>query len=138
MKGYPEYEDFQDFNGKQIRFKFVYHDTGNVFTLRAYEESRAEVSREFCVYDQINPANNLYKIRQIIIRELNTRYFSDTEHDEFGDMNFDKFKGNITSDKKNEVCIVVDGKKMSMTDLEDLLDTHQGFEIEIKISDGST
>jgi len=138
MKGYPEYEDFQDFNGKQIRFKFVYHDAGNVFTLRAYEESRAEVSREFCVYDQINPANNLYKIRQIIKRELNTRYFSDTEHDEFGDMNFDKFKGNITSDKKNEVCIVVDGKKMSMTDLEDLLDTHQGFEIEIKISDGST
>ena len=53
-------------------------------------------------------------------------------------MNLDYFKGNITADKKNEVCIVVDGKKMSMTDLEDLLDTHQGFEIEIKISDGST
>ena len=52
-------------------------------------------------------------------------------------MNFDYFKGNITSDEGNEICIVVDGKKMSMIDLENILSTHQGFEIEIKISDGS-
>ena len=59
-------------------------------------------------------------------------------HHAFDEMNFDYFKGNITSNKENEVFIVVDGKKMSMTDLKDLLDTHQGFEIEIKISNGST
>lgn len=58
-------------------------------------------------------------------------------YDEFNEMNFDYFKGNITSDKENEVCIVVDGKKMSMTDLENLISTHEGFEIEIKITDGS-
>jgi hypothetical protein len=47
-------------------------------------------------------------------------------------------KGNITTDEENEVCIVVDGKKMSMIDLERVIAPHQGFEIEIKISDGST
>ena len=138
MERYPEYEEFQDYNGKQVRFRYVYHDAGNVFTLRAVEENKAEVSREFCVYDQLNAANNLYKIRKIIMRELNTRYFSDTEYDTFRQMNFDYFKGNIASDKEGEACIVVDGKKMSMTDLENLISTHAGFEIEIKISDGST
>ena len=138
MDGFPEFGDFQDYNGKQVRFRYVYHDAGNIFTLRAYEDNKGEVSREFCVYDHINPANNLYKIRQIIKKELNTRYFSDSEHDEFSDMNFDYFKGNITNDNENELCIVVDGKKMSMTDLENLIDSHQGFEIEIRIIDGST
>ncbi len=71
------------------------------------------------------------------MRELNTRYFSDTEYDTFRRMNFDYFKGNIASDKEGGACIVVDGKKMSMTDLENLISTHTGFEIEIKISDGS-
>ncbi len=138
MDGFPEYGDFQDYNGNRVRFRYIYHDAGNVFTLRAVEENRVEVSREFCVYDHINPANNLYKIRQIINRELNTRYFSDTENDAFCEMNFDYFKGNITNDKENEACIVVDGKKMSMIDLETLLSIHQGFQIEIRISDGST
>ncbi len=110
MDGLPGYGDYQDYNGKQVRFRYTYHDAGNVFTLRAIEDNKGEVSREFCVYDHINPANNLYKIRQIITRELNTRYFSFSEHDEFSEMNFDYFKGNITTDERDEVCIVVDGK----------------------------
>jgi hypothetical protein len=53
-------------------------------------------------------------------------------------MNFDNFKGNITTDERDELCIVVDGKNMSMEVLERVIRPHQGFEIEIKISDGST
>jgi hypothetical protein len=138
MEGLPDQEDFQDFNGKQVKFRYVFHDGGNVYSCRAYEESKAEVSRVFCVYDQLNPANCLYKIREIIMRELNTRYFSETEYDAFHQMNFDYFKGNIASDKEGELCIVVDGKKMNMNDLENLLSTHEGFELKITISDGST
>jgi hypothetical protein len=62
----------------------------------------------------------------------------DTEYDAFHYMNFDYFKGNIASDGAGELCIVVDGKKMSMNDLENLLSTHERFEIKIIISDGST
>ncbi len=91
MKGLPEFEDFQDYSVKQVRFRYVFHDGGNVYSCRAYEESIAEVSRIFCAYDQFNPANCLYKIREIIIRELNTRYFSDTEYEAFRRMNFDYF-----------------------------------------------
>jgi hypothetical protein len=53
-------------------------------------------------------------------------------------MNFDHFKGNIMTDNQDELCIVVDGKKMTMEDLERVIRPHQGFEIEIKITDGST
>ena len=138
MNGLPEFDEFQDYSGKQVRFRYVFHDAGNVYTCRAYEETEAEVSREFCVYDQLNPANNLYKIRKIIRRELNTRYFSDVEYEAFGEMNFDYFKGNISHDAGGETCLVVDGKKMSLNDLENLLSIHEGFEIRISISDGST
>ena len=138
MEGSPEYEDFQDHTGKQVRFKYVYLDSGNIFSLRALEDVDKEVYREFCSYDYNSQSNNLFKIRQIIKRELNTRYFSERNYDEFREMNFDYFKGNITTDKEYELCIVVDGKKMSMSDLERVIRPHQGFEIEIKISDGST
>ena len=53
-------------------------------------------------------------------------------------MNFDNFKGNITINEEDELNIVVDGKKMSMIDLERVIRPHQGYEIEIKITDGST
>lgn len=138
LERYPEYEDFQDHTGKQVRFKYVYLDSGNIFSLRALEDLNKEVYREFCSYDYNSQSNNLYKIRQIIKRELNTRYFTETDHDEFREMNFDYFKGNITTDEEDELCIVVDGKKMNMTDLEKVIRPHQGFEIEIKITDGST
>lgn len=138
MEGYPEHEDFQNHNGKQIRFKYVYLDSGNIFSLRALEDADKEVYREFCSYDYNSQSNNLFKIRQIIKRELNTRYFSESNYDEFGEMNFDYFKGNITTDERDELCIVVDGKKMSMDALHRVIRPHQGFEIEIKITDGST
>jgi len=102
MDGYPEFEDYQDHKGKQVRFKYVYLDSGNIFSLRALEDANKEVCREFCSYDYNSQSNNLYKIRQIIKRELNTRYFTEAEHDKFGEMNFDYFKGNITTDEEDE------------------------------------
>ena len=83
MEGYPEYEDFQDHKGKQVRFKYVYLDSGNIFSLRALEDVNKEVYREFCSYDYNSQSNNLYKIRQIIKRELNIRYLTEGEHDKF-------------------------------------------------------
>src|SRR4030042_3087452 len=135
MNRSPEYEDYQDYKGKMIRFKYVYLNAGNIFSLRAIEDNNKEVSREFSAYDYISQANNLYKIRQIIKRELNIRYFSDDGGEEFKDMNFGYFKGNITTDAKNEICLVVDGRKMSMVVLERVIAPHQSFEIEKKISE---
>ena len=51
MDGLPGYGDYQDYKGKKVRFRNVHHDAENVFTLRAYEENKGDVSREFCVYD---------------------------------------------------------------------------------------
>jgi len=47
MEGYPEYEDFQDHTGKQVAFKYVYLDSGNILSLRALEDTDKEVYREF-------------------------------------------------------------------------------------------
>jgi len=84
----PEFEEFQDYNGKKTKFKYVYLDSGNIFSLRALEAEEKEIYREFCSYNQNSQSNNLYKIRQIIRRELNTRYFSERDYDDFGENEF--------------------------------------------------
>ncbi len=43
MEGYPEYEDYQNFSGKQIRFKYVYIDAGNILSLNALEETDDDI-----------------------------------------------------------------------------------------------
>jgi len=90
----------------------------------------------FPAYDRVSPVNALYRIRQRITQELNTRYFSEEKGRPFDRLNFDYFRGNITVDREaHEACFVVDGKKMSMYDLEQLLSSHEGFRIEIRITE---
>ena len=135
MKDFPEFQDFQDFRGNQVRFKYIPFDAGHIFSLNAIELNNEEVQQTFCSYDKHSLLNCLIKIRETIKSELNTRYFEETQDDKFDSMNFDYFRGNIASDANNEVCIVVDGKKMDMTDLDRILDVHNGWRLEIRISE---
>lgn len=72
----------------------------------------------------------------IAIDELNKRHFTENQGDPFAEMNFDYFCGNIEYDSGNhQVCLVVDGNKMSVSDLEKILSTHEGFQSEIRITE---
>ena len=135
MKDFPEYEDFQDFRGNPVRFKYLPFDAGHIFSLNAIELNNKEVQQMFSSYDEHSLLNCLIKIRETIKSELNTRYFEETQDDKFYSMNFDYFRGNIASDADDEVRLVVDGKKMNMTDLERILDAHNGWRVEIRISE---
>lgn len=92
--------------------------------------------REFCAYDSKSPVNALLKIRRKIGEELNKRYFSEEPGRIFGQMNFDYFRGYITYDSSSgEASLVVDGEKMTMFDLEQIFAAHEGFQIEIRITE---
>ena len=66
-------------------------------------------------------------MRDKIPQELNKRYFAEEKGIRFADLNFDYFRGNITTDAvTREACLVVDGKKMSMRDLERILAPMKG------------
>lgn len=136
MSDFPEFDTFQDYRGKEVRFRYELFDAGNVFSVRGREDAKGDYVREFAAYDSKSPVNALLKMRNKIREELNKRYFAEERGELFSEMNFDYFRGNITYDSENsEACLVVDGKKMSMHDLEQVLSSHEGFQIEIRITE---
>ena len=136
MSDFPEFDTFQDYRSREVKFRYDLFDAGHLYSLRAREESKKDYPREFTAYDSKSPINALIKMRNKISEELNKRYFTEKKGRPFAEMNFEYFRGNITSDSKgSETCLVVDGKKMSMDDLTMILSTHEGFQIEIKITE---
>ena len=47
MKDFPEFEDFQDFRGNMVRFKYIPFDAGHLFSLNAFELTNKEVQQMF-------------------------------------------------------------------------------------------
>ena len=103
MKDFPEFEDFQDFRGNIVRFKYIPFDAGQLFSLKAFELNNKETNQVFNAYDKISFLNCLIKIRETIKSELNTRYFKETPDDKFSSMNFEYFRGNIDCTSDDEV-----------------------------------
>ena len=136
MSDFPEFDVFQDYRGKEVRFIYNLIDAGHLFSLRAREDTKNNYARQFTAYDSKSPVNALLKMRNKIREELNKRYFTEERGNPFKEMNFEYFRGNITYDSENsEACLVIDGKKMSMRDLERIIATHEGFQIEIRITE---
>lgn len=133
---FPHFDSFQDYRGKTIKFRYDLIDAGNIYSLHAREVTKNKYPRTFCAYDSMSPWNALYKMRASIPRELNTRYFTEEAGRAFEEMNFDHFRGSITTDSEtHEACLVVDGKKMSLADLERVLSTYEGRHIEVRITE---
>ncbi len=133
---FPQFDSFQDYRGKKIKFRYDLIDAGDIYSLRAWEVTKSKYPRVFCVYDYVTPWNALLKMRRRIPQELNTRYFTEEAGRAFASMNFDHFRGSITIDSEtHEACLVVDGKKMDLADLERILSMHEGGQIEVRITE---
>jgi hypothetical protein len=75
-------------------------------------------------------------MRRRIPQALNIRYFAEEDGDPFGNLNFDHFRGSITHDDDTKgACLVVDGKKMSMSELDKVLTCYEGWQIEVRITE---
>lgn len=137
MDDFPEFDVFQDYRGREVRFRYDVNDAGHIFALRATEVmAGSEYARTFTVYDNTSSWNALYRMRKRIPQALNTRYFSEEKGRTFGDLNFDRFCGSITRDSETGgACLVVDGKKMSMAELDKVLACYEGWQVEIRITE---
>lgn len=135
MNDFPEFEIFQDYSGADIKFQYVFFDVGRCYSVKAHEVKVKEPGRVFSAYDNNDPVNVLLKIRKIIKEELNTRYFTESAEDKFDSMNFDYFQGNIADGTNSEICMVVDGKEMTIKDFQHFLEPYNGYRIEIKITE---
>ena len=63
MDDFPEFDSFQDYRGKEIKFRYDLIDAGNVYSLRAREVTKSGYPRTFCAYDHVSPWNALLKMR---------------------------------------------------------------------------
>jgi hypothetical protein len=135
MNDFPKTDTFQDCSGKKITFEYDIFEMPGLYTLNAREVTKKDYGRFFRVYAP-NLSDALMNIRVKIRQEINTRYFSD-KTEPFDQMNFDYFRGNISSEEgTNEPCLIVDGKKMTFDDFKMLISAHPEFQIEVKFIDG--
>ena len=130
-KSFPRQEEYIDCSGQKRVFEL---DLGQVlspgFLLSAREITESEYGYEFSVFAEADPFAGFGRLRRKIRRELSRRYLMRT--DEGGlSMSHDELAG-IISDQG----LVVDGQLLRWAKLRELILTHEGFHIHLKISGG--
>lgn len=125
---FPRRESFVDCCGNTRDFIIDFSRSDDERFLRAVEVTDAEGHYEFGAMSESSPFLALGRLRAIIRRELSTRYL-DTSDGRLGLLH-DTLKGRV------EVGgLAVDGQFVSFTDLLELLQIYEGFQISLRISD---
>ncbi|MCE5227010.1 MAG: hypothetical protein LLG05_14290 [Porphyromonadaceae bacterium] len=122
--GFPQKEDFLDFEGKKREFVYLIHKNDLGFMVRAKETK--DIGYEFHAFSEINPLNALGELRQKIKKRLSTRYLQKEE----GRYNLyhDEAKGQI-----GYGGVIIDGVFIPFEQLNEMIQTYEGFYIEFKI-----
>jgi len=130
---FPILEVVEDFAGKQRRFVINCHEGELGYTVRASEEGKDRMGYEFAAYSETSPYSALGRVRDKMSRGLATRHI--TTSDGLLRMLHDTVKGRITSAGEGRVALVVDGLPLSIEEIEALLQSHEGWEFELRIVD---
>lgn len=130
---FPIREEVEDFSGKTRTFVINCHELTLGYTVRATEEPPENIGYEFAAYSETSPYDALGRLRRRMYRGLATRYITGSPGSYH--MTHDKLTGRITADQEAGVLVVIDGVPLNMDDLARILETHEGFGIEIQIVD---
>jgi hypothetical protein len=130
---FPILEAVEDFAGKQRKFVINCHEGGLGYTVRASEEGKNRMGYEFAASSETSPYSALGRVRDKIACGLATRHIT-TSNRELR-MLHDTLRARITSAGEGRVALVVDGIPLSIEDLETVLQSHEGWEFELRIVD---
>jgi hypothetical protein len=128
--GFPIRETFEDFAGRKRNFVIDCHEGPLGYTVRAIEEKPKGEGYEFAAYSETTPDAALGRLREKARRSMAVRHLSSDRN-----LLHDTLTGRITSDRKRGLFLVVDGIAVDMEDLTRLLETHEGYEFELRIKD---
>ena len=103
---FPILEVVEDFAGKQRRFVINCHEGELGYTVRASEEGKDRMGYEFAAYSETSPYSALGRVRDKMSRGLATRHITTS-----------------------------DGLPLSIEEIEALLQSHEGWEFELRIVD---
>jgi hypothetical protein len=129
---FPLRDKVEDFRGKFRIFVISCDEVGLGFTLRAKEQG-AENGYEFAAYSETSPYDALGRLRQKMHRALAMRHISGRPGEYR--MLHDSVAGRITSDPKGGTLLVVDGLPLTLEDLGKILESHEGWSFELRITD---
>jgi len=130
---FPIHQEFEDFSGRRRWFVITCYEGGLGFTVRASEQSPTEPGYEFAAHSETSPYSALGRVREKARRSLATRHIS--REDGCLRMLHDELNGRITWSVDGGVKLVVDGINLEMEDLAEILQTHEGFEFQLRIVD---
>ncbi len=122
--GFPQREYFLDFEGEKREFEYLLHENDMGFLVKAKETK--DIGYEFHAFSETNPFNALGAIRQKIRKRLSTRYLQKEERGHH--FYHDEAKGQI-----GYGGVIVDGVFIPFEQLNEMIQTYEGFYIEIKI-----
>lgn len=125
-KSFPKSDTFLDFEGKERTFNYSVLETGSGFVVSANEEK--ENGYEFQAFSETSPFNVLGDLRVKIRKRLSTRYLQ--KEDSGLHLYHDELKGHI-----GYGGIVIDGKFIPFDKFNSMIQTYEGFFIEIKINE---
>jgi hypothetical protein len=125
----PSVETFVDCNGKVRKFELRLERALEPGYLLSAVEVGGVSDYEFEVFAEYCPFNGLGRLRQKIRRGLSRRYIVTTKHGL--SMTHDEISGRISN-----TGVIVDGAEVTWEEFETILLTHEGFQIDIRISGG--
>jgi len=109
------------------------------YSVSAEETKKSRGKRcgyHFRVFSNSDPYDALGIIRQKIRKNIATKYIDDSE-DTLA-LTHDRLVGRIDySSEENEISIEVDGRRITMDQLKDILSAYEGFELFLEIKEQS-
>lgn len=134
---FPMEESHTSASGREIAFRITVDESPMGFRAFAEETDESRGGRlgyRFTVYSPINPYLALGEIRGLIRSRLATRYVE--RSDGFVSLTHDELVGVIDySEDDGGIVLQVDGEKVTMGDLREILSAYEGREIRMRIRD---
>jgi hypothetical protein len=130
---FPIIDEVEDFAGKIRKFNITCHEGGLGFTVSAEEKGKKGMGYRFEAYSETSPYDALGRLRLKMRRGVAIRHLSGQSDGPL--MLHDTLRGWITSDGGGEAVMVVDGIPLSLDEFSSILNSHEGWEFELRLID---
>ena len=127
---FPRTEEFVDFTGKTRKFTVKLDPIPLGYCVTAFEDVEGDDGYEFRAFSSVDPFQALGELRQRIPKLLCVRHL--VKRAGRLSMTHDRLRGRISSGG-----VVVDGIFLTFDQLAELLQTHEGFQFDLKIVEPS-
>jgi hypothetical protein len=132
----PEEEAYVDCSGKERKFSLKCHQVPTGWAVTATEVTYNDFGYRFEGFSPSNPYLALGQARAKIRSGLAIRYLSPGEATPT--LSHDILRGHIHWDRTTDSpVLVVDGRPLSMFDLARIIETHEGWQVELRIVDAT-